>query len=114
MKLNKKNARFRHMLDAANEAIGFVSGRVRQDLDRDRILNLALVRLLEIVGEAANRVSIERRTQDPEIPWPKVVGMRNRLIHGYDRVNFDVLWDTIRDVLTPRVAALEPIVVNLP
>jgi uncharacterized protein with HEPN domain len=99
-------ARLRHMLDHAAEAIEMVKGREREDLDRDRQLNLALVRLLEIVGEAAARVSAGTQQRLAHIPWPEVVGLRNRLIHGYDEVDFDILWDVIQVDLPPLVAEL--------
>ena len=69
-------------------------------------MQLALTRLVEIVGEAANRVSQTTRGNHPEIPWRKIVGMRNRLIHGYDITDTDILWDTITDDPTPLVAEL--------
>jgi uncharacterized protein with HEPN domain len=68
------------MRDHAKEAISMARGRSRQDLDSDRMLNLALVHLLEIVGEAANRVPPELRSSYPQIPWLEIVGLRNRLI----------------------------------
>ncbi|MGH7842109.1 MAG: HepT-like ribonuclease domain-containing protein [Candidatus Binataceae bacterium] len=76
--------RFRHMLDHAREAVSMVSGKTRRVLDTDRKLNLALVRLLEIVGEAAGRTSADERSKYSAIPWSQIVGLRNRLIHGYD------------------------------
>ena len=72
--------RLRHMLDAAREAIGFVQGRARTDLDSDRMLVLSLVKGIEIVGEAANQVSEATREQLPGIPWADIAGMRNRMI----------------------------------
>ena len=99
-------ARLRHMLDHSVEAIEMAQGKTRQDLDTDRQLNLSLVRLLEIVGEAAGRVSEATRDQHPEIPWADIVGLRNRLIHGYNAVDFDILWNIVRDDLPPLVAAL--------
>lgn len=81
-----------HMLEHAREAVAMVRGRTRADLDADRLFNLALVRLVEIVGEAAKRVSLARQAAIPGVPWPLVVSTRNRLIHGYDSVDFDVLW----------------------
>ena len=84
-----------------------VQGRGRADLDRDRMLELALVRLIEIVGEAAARVSEAGQASFPSIPWRQVVGMRNRLIHGYDAIDCDVLWDTIRDDLPPLIERLQ-------
>lgn len=99
-------ARLRHMLEHATEAVEMVRGRRREDLDRDRQLNLALVRLLEVVGEAAARVSPSMQRSLPSIPWPDIVGLRNRLIHGYDQVDFDILWDVIQIDLLPLVTEL--------
>lgn len=78
--------RLRHMLDAAKEAESFVLGKSRTALDTDRMLVLALVKDIEIIGEAASKASEETRLKCPEIPWPDIVNMRNRLIHAY----FDV------------------------
>jgi uncharacterized protein with HEPN domain len=83
------------MREHAAEAIEMTRGKRRKDLDNDRMLELALVRLVEIVGEAAARVTPETRAKLPNIPWSDVVAMRNRLIHGYDSVDHDILWDTI-------------------
>lgn len=98
------------MLDHAREAVELARGRSREDLDRDRLLNLALVRLLEIVGEAAARVSRGERTRHPEIPWPEIVSLRNRLIHGYDQVDFDILWQVVVGDLPKLVQALEGLI----
>lgn len=97
----------RHMLDHAREAVALAQGKTRADLDRDRLLELALVRLLEIVGEAASRVPREDCARYPEIPWPQIVSLRNRLIRGYDAVDMDILWQIIEHDLPPLVAALE-------
>ncbi len=103
------DVRLRHMLDAAREASEMARGKTRADLDRERQLNLALVRLLEIVGEAANRISPQERAKHPNIPWPQIVGLRNRLIHGYDNVDFDILWQIVTQDLPPLIAELEKI-----
>lgn len=94
----------RHMLDHAREAVALAKGRARGDLDTDRTFELALTRLVEIVGEAAGRVSEEARKRHAEIPWREIVGMRNRLIHGYDQVDRNILWSVVTDDL-PRLAA---------
>jgi uncharacterized protein with HEPN domain len=99
--------RLRHMLDHATEAVQLVAGKSRKDLDDDRLLNLSLVRLLEIIGEAAARLSAETRGLYPLIPWPDIIGLRNRLIHGYDVVDFDILWDIVCFDLPPLVAELQ-------
>jgi uncharacterized protein with HEPN domain len=107
MSAREDDVRLRHMLDHAKEAVAMANGRTRKDLDSDRQQNLALVRLLEIVGEAAGRVPPEERAKLPRIPWPEIVGMRNRLIHGYDAVDFDILWQVLTDDLPPLIDALE-------
>jgi uncharacterized protein with HEPN domain len=98
------------MLDHAVEAVGLARGRTRADLDRDRPFNLAMTRLLEIVGEAAARVSQATRDRCPQVPWSAISGMRNRLIHGYDDVDFDVLWDVVQHDLPALIADLQQIV----
>jgi uncharacterized protein with HEPN domain len=99
----------RHMLDHTQEVIALTQGKIRSDLDSDRLLSLALVRLLEIVGEAANRVPDEVRSLHPEVPWPQIVSLRNRLIHGYDAVDNNILWQIIVQDLPALVVALEAI-----
>ena len=76
-------------------------------MDAELTLNLSLVRLLEIVGEAARAVTPEFRAEHPEILWPKVMSMRNRLIHGYWNVNLDIVWETVQDDLPLLIARLE-------
>ena len=98
--------RLRHMLDHATEAIEMAERRQREDLDNDRKLNLSLVRLAEIVGEAATHVSQTTQNELAGVPWPQIVGLRNRLIHGYDQVDFDVLWKIIQVDLPPLVVEL--------
>ena len=104
------SVRIRHILDAAREAISFSDDRSRTDLDTDRKLNLSLVRLLEIIGEAARGISEEFRQNHPDLPWNKMVGMRDRLIHGYFDVNLDVVWETITKDLPSLIVQLEKIV----
>lgn len=87
--------RLRHMIDAARKAIDFCKSAQRRDLDRDEKLTLALVRLVEIIGEAATKVSSEVKKRHPAIPWNDIIGTRNKLIHGYDDVNLDILWQIV-------------------
>jgi uncharacterized protein with HEPN domain len=101
------------MLDHAREAVAMVQGKARADLDQDRKLNLSLVRLLEIVGEAANRIPKEERSIHPDIPRPEIVGLRNRLTHGYDEVDFDILWQIVTQDLPPLVRALQRILAGI-
>jgi uncharacterized protein with HEPN domain len=97
----------RHMLDHAREALAMVGGRNRHDLDTDRMLQLALTHLVEIIGEAANRVSREGRSRHPYIPWQDAINTRNRFIQGYDTVDYDVVWQIATRELPLLIAALE-------
>jgi len=99
--------RLRHMLDASREAAALVVGRSRAEYDGDRTLRLALIRLLEVVGEAASRIPMEFRDEHPEIPWFGVVGLRNRLIHGYDDIDYDIVWQILTGDIPSLVAALQ-------
>ncbi len=101
--------RLRHMLDAAREARSFAQGQSRKDLDSCRMLVLALVKDIEIVGEAETRVSEDVQRSHPEIPWPDIIGMRHRLIHAYFEINLDILWETVTTDLPPLIASLENI-----
>jgi uncharacterized protein with HEPN domain len=97
------------MLDAANEALEFVRGKGRPDLDTDRKLVLSLIKELEIIGEAAGKVSAEIRAQHVSIPWQDISGMRNRLIHVYFDIDLDVVWTTVTKDLPLLKTELEKI-----
>jgi uncharacterized protein with HEPN domain len=99
----------RHMLDHAKEAVALLAGKEKAELSRNRILELALVRLIEIVGEAANRLPIEAQSRYPSIPWREIISMRNRLIHGYDAIDLDILWNTVHTDLPQLIEKLERI-----
>ena len=99
--------RLRHMLDAAREALSFARGRTRGELDSDRQMVLALVKDIEIVGEAAAQVAETARRCLPDIPWERIVGMRNRLVHAYFDINLDIVWQTVQEDLPELIALLE-------
>lgn len=84
--------RLQHMIEACEAVAQFVAGRVRADLDNDLMLTFAVVRAVEIIGEAASKISEETRGAHPEIPWRAIVGMRNRLVHAYFEIDADVVW----------------------
>jgi uncharacterized protein with HEPN domain len=94
------------MLDGALEATAFSSTKHRKDLDGDRMLVLALVKDLEIVGEAAANVSRETQLRHTDIPWSDIIGMRHRLTHAYFDIDLDVVWQTIKGDLPPLIRAL--------
>lgn len=98
--------RMQHMLEAAREAVQFAEGKTRADLDADRKLVLAVVQLLEIIGEAASKVSEQCQEDYPEIDWANAVGMRNRLIHAYFDISLAIVWRTIKEDLPPLISVL--------
>jgi uncharacterized protein with HEPN domain len=99
--LKDDEVRIQHMLDAVLEVIEFTHNKVRSDLDSDRKLKHALVRLLEIIGEAAVGMSENAMSRHPDIPWKEMIGMRNRLIHGYFDVDLDIVWQTVTEDIPP-------------
>lgn len=94
------------MLDHVQEAITLTQGRARVDLDSDRVFFLAVLKLVEIAGEAANRVSEVMQKAHPEIPWRQIIGTRHRLIHGYDAVDNDLLWNIVTGDFPPLAAQI--------
>ena len=104
--------RLLHMRDAAREAVTFASGRSAEDLANDRLLALALVKCIEIVGEAASKVSQVTRSQLDAVPWADIIGMRHRLIHAYFDIDFDRVLDTITADLPPLITSLEAVLGN--
>ena len=99
--------RLRHMLDATHKAVDFTKKCTRADLDKDEKLALSVVRLLEILGEAAKNVSDQCREEYPQIPWRQIAGTRNRLIHGYFDVDLDIVWKIVSVDLLVLVPHLE-------
>ena len=109
MPAHEDAVRIRHMLDAARKALAYSQGRNREDLDSDELLALALVRLLEVIGEAAKGLSSPLRESHPDIAWSAIAGTRDRLIHGYFDVDLDVVWAILRSDLPTLIARLEAI-----
>ena len=93
------------MLLAARDAVRFASEVTQRQFEESRLRQNAIIKAVEIVGEAASRVSEQTRKAHPEIPWPKIIGMRNRLVHGYFEVNLSRVWETVQADL-PRLIAL--------
>ena len=87
--------RLLHMIEAAEEAMRFAAGQSETTLATDRKTLLAAIRCIEIIGEAAARVSAATRESAPDVPWNAIVGMRNRLVHAYFDVDADLVWKTI-------------------
>lgn len=99
--------RLKHMLEAAYICLQFGGGRMRIDFERDQMLSFAVIRALEIFGEAASRVSNEFQKAHPQITWRAIIGMRNRLIHAYFDVDYDVVWEAINSEIPQIIPVLE-------
>jgi uncharacterized protein with HEPN domain len=83
------------ILLAVNRALQFTAGRDEQSFYADRTIRWATYSQIVIIGEAAARVSRDFRREHPEIPWAEMIGMRHRLVHGYDEINWNRVWETI-------------------
>jgi uncharacterized protein with HEPN domain len=102
--------RLRPMLDAAREPVALTANRTWTHRNTDRALALGLVKEIEIIGEAASKVSVATQAAVPAIPWADVVGMRNRLVHAYFDINLNVVWSTVTAELPPLIRELEELV----
>lgn len=98
------------MLLAAREAMEFAAGRTFAEFERDRMTQLAILKTVEIVGEAASRVSADTQEAHPDIPWPKIIGLRHRLVHAYFEVSLERVWDTVQRDIPALVSQLELLV----
>lgn len=109
MNVEQDQLRLRHMLDAADKILAFMDGVNRVDFGADEKLQLAVVRLLEIAGEAANGFSDEFKDAHSEIPWSQIVATRNRLIHGYFDIDLNVVWVIVTQDVPTLVQSLRGI-----
>lgn len=99
--------RLKHMLEAADAVMLFAANKERADFETNQMLSFAVIRALEIFGEAASKVSNEIQTAHPNIPWRAIVGMRNRLIHAYFDIDYDVVWKAINYEIPKIIPELE-------
>lgn len=98
------------IMEAAQRALEYVVGVTREDFLENQQLQDAVVRRLEIIGEAARRTSVEMKDRHPSLPWREMIGMRNLLIHEYDFVDAEILWQTLSDDLQPLIQAISGII----
>jgi uncharacterized protein with HEPN domain len=92
------------------DARSFLSGLTEEAFMTSRLHQNAVIRSLEVIGEAAGKISSETRSLHPEIPWREIIGMRHRLIHGYAEVRLDLVWTVAHERLAPLISALEPLI----
>ena len=105
--MRKDNAYLSDILDAAKAIRRFVNGVSLEDFKANEEKYEAVNRKFEIIGEAARHLSPEARQIFPEIPWKLLTAMRNILIHDYDDVDLDIVWDTTQRDLPPMIIRLE-------
>ena len=98
-----------HMLDAGCKAQALLGLKDRAAYDADEALRLALTHLVQVIGEAARRVSQEFREKHSQIPWSQIVGMRHKIVHDYTEVEEDILWRVVTDDLPDLIGHLEPL-----
>ena len=98
------------MLLAARNAVRFAVPLTFSEFKEDLLHQLAILKSVEIIGEAASRVSEETKANHPDIPWTQIIGMRNRLVHTYFAIQLDIVWKVVQDDLPPLIAQLEPLV----
>jgi uncharacterized protein with HEPN domain len=98
------------ILIAANKALNYLHNLTFREFEKSELHQDAVMRALEIIGEAANRVSKGMKEAHPEIPWNQITGMRNRLVHEYFRINLSAVWDTVHRDIPELVKKIEPLV----
>lgn len=99
-----------HMLMTARKIAARTAGLTRGTYDANEDLQIVFTHLVQVLGEAAGRVSSVTRTAHSEIPWQQIVGMRNRLVHDYLSVDLDILWTVVTERIPELIVILEAVV----
>ncbi len=111
--MNQEPQFFLDMLLSAKIVLGYIKNKSRIDLENNLLLQDAVIRRFLIIGEASNRISETTQQSFPTIPWRLIKGMRNRLVHEYDDIDLDTVWETLQKNLPILIVELEKIVDNL-
>ncbi len=109
MKSNDK-MRLQHMIDASQEAVSFFQTLKNDTLEHNRLVSQAIVRSIEIVGEAASQLSKEYRESHTELPWAQIIGMRNRIIHAYFDIDYALVASTVKHDLPALIVKLTKLI----
>jgi uncharacterized protein with HEPN domain len=108
--MRRDDALLLDMLIAARKILRFTAGLSEDEFRASELIQSAVIREIQVIGEAARLVSDETRTEQAALAWPAIAGMRNRIIHEYFNIDLEVVWETIRDDLPALVEQLERIV----
>jgi uncharacterized protein with HEPN domain len=100
------------MHDFSSQAVDFLRNRRRSDMDTDAMLSLAVTRLIELIGEAARKVSPAMKEQYPEVPWSLIIGTRDRLAHGYIEIDYDIIWRIVTKDLPALIKQLDKLLTD--
>ena len=98
------------MLLSARDAAEFAAELTFAQFEQSRLHQNAILKAIEIIGEAATRISEETRQAHPEVPWPEIIGMRNRLVHAYFEVDLKRVWKTAQQDIPRLIDLIEPLV----
>jgi uncharacterized protein with HEPN domain len=104
--------RIQHIIDAAEEALSFVEEIKIENFSKNRMIILSVIKEIEIIGEAASKISQETKSNHTTIPWKDIVGMRNRLIHGYFDVDIKLVWNTVKNDIPSLILLFKEILTN--
>jgi len=102
------------MLHFCEDIQSYADGLSREEFDQHGLSYDALIRKIELIGEAANKIPQSVRELSPEIAWQNMIGVRNILIHGYFGLDDDIVWDIIQNKISPLHTALEPLIQEYP
>lgn len=112
--MDKKDLnRLEHMLDAAQAVLKHIAHKSISDLEADRLLLGGIIRELLLIGEAANAVSDNAKAKISDIPWRKIIGMRNQLIHGYFDISYRIIWHTVNEDIPSLISLLEKVLKSI-
>ena len=101
--------RLKHLLSEAQEACKYIKGISFEEFVQDGKTVRAVIRAIEVIGEAASKISLELRTMHSDVPWQKIIGMRNRLIHVYFDIDYDIIWQTLKENLPSLIEQIRAI-----
>ena len=110
MSRNDDSVRLRHMLDACRKAVEFTTDRTAGNLEDDEMRLLALLRLLEVIGEAASGVSDDLKSRHPDLPWRQMTATRNRLIHGFFDVDPLIVWNIVTQDIPSLITKIQTLI----